>query len=495
MALLLNVDHVAKSFGSTVALRNAFFQLQAAEIHALIGENGAGKSTLMKILAGVHRKDSGAIFLDGVEIHPSTPKEAQTLGIGTVFQELSLCPNLSIAENIYANREPSKFGLIRKKVLHERTENYLNEFGVSIPPDVLVGDLNIGQRQIVEILKAISINARVLILDEPTSSLEQTEVLNLFGLLRTLKENGTGIIFISHKLDEVFQISDRITVFRDGEHIVTCPRAETNEREIIRSMMGREIQQIFPSKKPVAGERRFEIKGYSYQNAFRDISFNVRRGEILGVAGLTGSGRSEVMQAIYGYRRKDSGDVFIDNKPVRIDQPYDAIRYGIMYSPEDRKTDGLFLNHSIVMNLTSTCLDECGKMFLLSKTKEHEIAGKLVKDLSIKVGDIESEMNSLSGGNQQKVLLAKCLVSNPELLIVDEPTRGIDIGSKVEIYHLLRDFADRGGSVVLISSELTEIIGMSDRVVVFKEGRIAGEIKSDFSESSIMQLMFKKSIN
>jgi len=490
MPPLLQVELVTKSFGSTAALRNANLTLHRGEIHALVGENGAGKSTLMKILAGVHRKDAGRVFLDGKEIHPASPREAQRLGISTVFQELSLCPNLSIAENIYANREPAVLGMIRRKELHRQTEEYLWAFDIATPPEILVQDLNIAQQQVVEILKAISVNAKVLILDEPTSSLERTEVERLFGLLRKLKESGTGIIFITHKLNEVFQIADCVTVFRDGEYIVTKDRNETSEGEIIRFMVGREIQQIFPQKVRTKGREQLRVSGFKDAGKFRGISFDVSEGEILGVAGLTGSGRSEMMQSLFGYRAKEAGSVWLRGEEVRIDRPNVAIRNGMVYSPEDRKAQGLFLQQSVAMNVTSTCLEECSTSGFLSRKKERSLTSKMVNDLSIKVDSIDGEVAALSGGNQQKVLLAKCLAPRPGLLIVDEPTRGIDIGSKIEIYHLLDNFVNRGGSVILISSELSEIIGLSDRVIVFKEGQIVGELTKDISESSIMNLMF-----
>ena len=490
MPALLHVERVTKTFGPITALREASFTLQSGEIHALVGENGAGKSTLMKILSGVHAKDGGRISLDGTEIHPSTPGKAQQLGIGTVFQELSLCPNLSIAENIFANREPAVFGIVRKKELHRRTEEYLRAFGFDIEAKTLVENLNIAQEQIVEILKAMSVNAKILILDEPTSSMEKTETERLFDLLKRLSQNGTGIIFITHKLDEIFRISDTITVFRDGEHVATKRREETNEAEVIKFMMGREVQQIFPGKALQFGKVRLRVSGLTGRDKFRDVSFHVREREILGVAGLTGSGRSEVMQALFGYRAKETGDVVLDDMPLQIDQPGIAIQNGIIYSPEDRKTQGLFLNHSILMNVTSTYLKQCSTSLFLSKKKEQVATSKMVNDLSIRVRSLDQEVGSLSGGNQQKVLLGKCLVVQPKLLIVDEPTRGIDIGSKIEIYHLLRNFAERGGSVILISSELTEIIGLSDRVVVFKDGRIVGEIGEGITEAKVMEKMF-----
>ena len=489
---LLEIDGVSKSFGQTQALRSVSLELRESEIHALVGENGAGKSTLIKTLSGVLLKDSGRFLLRGHEINPVSPTESQQLGISTVFQELSLCNNLTVAENIFVNREPSTYGIISHRKLNVLAREYLTRFQFDISPSILVGDLNLAQKQVVEILKAISIHARILILDEPTSSLERTEVQRLFQLLRSLRKEGTSIIFVSHKLDEVFDISDRITVFRDGECVTTVQANTVRHDDIIRSMIGRELDQTYPPKADRFGKPRLTARNLAYREKFRDVSFHVKAGEILGFAGLTGSGRSEIMQAIFGYLRKDQGEVAIDDVAVEIPDPDVAIRSGVVYSPEDRKEQGLFLDHSIVMNVVSTCLDECADNLLMSTKKESRAATAMMLHMGIKAKNIWEPVGSLSGGNQQKVLLGKCLASRPKVLIVDEPTRGIDIGSKVEIYQLLRKFADEGGAVIVISSELPEIIGLCDRVIVMKEGRIVGELASGITEQSIMELMFRK---
>jgi ribose transport system ATP-binding protein len=490
MTPLLEVRQISKSFGSTRALEKASLSLIKGEIHALIGENGAGKSTLMKILSGVHGKDAGVILLDGLAFDPKTPEEARRSGIGTVFQELSLCKNLTVAENIFANRQPGTIGLINHRLLNKLTDELLREFEFPIPADTPVENLTLAQKQIIEILKAMALQARVLILDEPTSALEHKEVARLFNLLARLKTQGTGIIFISHKLDEVFQIADRITVFRDGEHVTTEESSRTSRDRIIEYMVGREIHQIYPPKGTSIGKRRLRISNFCLKDIFDGITFDLCEGEILGVAGLSGSGRSEVMQSIFAYRGKDAGTIELEEVPLNLGTPSDAIAQGIFYSPEDRKEQGLFLDHSVAMNVTSACLEDCSTSILLSKKKEADLASRMVKELAIKVTSVDQEVGSLSGGNQQKVLLAKCLARNPKVLIVDEPTRGIDIGSKIEIYNLLRTFASKGGSVILISSELAEVIGLSDRVVVFKEGRVVGEMKSEITEQALMELMF-----
>jgi ribose transport system ATP-binding protein len=492
MIPLLEIHSMTKSFGPTHALRQASLELKEGEIHALVGENGAGKSTLMKILAGVHRKDEGQIILSGREIDPSSPQEARSLGISTVFQELSLCNNLSVAENIFANRQPGDFGLINYRTLNTLTDRYLKDFNFTIRPETLVGDLHLAQKQIIEILKAMSLDAKVLILDEPTSALERPDAARLFELLNRLKLQGRGIVFISHKLDEVFQISDRITVFRDGERIATLDTSSTSRDEVIKHMVGREIHQIYPAKSTGSGPARMKITKFCLRDVFNDISFELRAGEILGVAGLTGSGRSEVMQTIFAYRSKDSGTIALEEIPVELGTPHDAIRHGVVYSPEDRKDQGLFLNHSVAMNVTAASLEECSTSILVSRQKEIDVATRMVADLAIKVQSVDQEVGALSGGNQQKVLLAKCLACKPSVLIVDEPTRGIDIGSKIEIYNLLRNFTNRGGAVVLISSELSEVIGLSDRVLVFKDGAIVGSLESDITEHALLDLMFHR---
>jgi len=495
MPPLLEVRDLSKAFGSTVALHRARFLLQPREIHALVGENGAGKSTLIKILSGVYARDEGTVLLDGKEIEPTRPRQARELGISTVFQELSLSPNMTVAENIFVNREPAVAGLLRHKAMERSAGEYLRSFNVTLKPGDRVGDLTVAQRQIVEIVKAVSVKARVLILDEPTSSLDDPEAQRLLSLLRTLRENGTGIIYVSHKLNEIFRVADAITVFRDGEYITTQRRTETTPEEIVRAMVGREVNKVFPGKATRVGDPKLSIRNFSLRPKFADVSLTVHRGEILGLAGLTGAGRSEVMQALCGYGEKDSGEVTVDGAQLSISNPGDAIRARIVYAPEDRKHQGLFLDHSITMNIAAAALPSCSGTFLMSSAKETGLARRMVDALAIRIGTIDQDAGSLSGGNQQKVLLAKCLAARPDVLIVDEPTRGIDIGSKVEIYGHLRAFAERGGAVILVSSELPEILGLSDRIAVFHGGRITGVLSEDISEKAVVDLMFMHSEN
>ena len=488
---LLEARSLSKSFGPTRALRDAGIELRSGEIHALVGENGAGKSTLIKILAGVFPRDGGSVLLNGREIAPANPREARELGISTVFQELSLCSTMTVAENIFVNREPVTLGLVRHKAMERAADEYLRSFNVHLNPGDRVGDLTVAQRQIVEIVKAVSVRARVLVLDEPTSSLDDRESQKLFQILLRLRQDGAGIIFVSHKLNEIFRIADRITVFRDGEYIMTRPGAETTPDEVIRAMVGREISQVYPPKPAGRGPLKLSLSGFSCRGRFRDIALTVHEGEILGLAGLTGAGRTEVMQALFGYGPKDSGVAILGGKSLRIGSPADAIGQGIMYAPEDRRLHGLFLGQSVAMNVDAASLRACSGKAFMSSRKESALARRMVETLSIKVGSIDQEAGSLSGGNQQKIVLAKCLAALPGVLIVDEPTRGIDIGSKIEIYAQIREFAGKGGAVILVSSELQEIIGLSDRVIVFRGGEIMGEVSDNMSEEAVAALMFE----
>ena len=492
MTELVRMENMSKTYGKVEAIKDITLTVGVGEIVGLVGDNGAGKSTLIKILAGVFRADDGTVVLGGKAIDPANPRDARALGISTVFQELSLSSNMTVAENIFVNREPVRLGMVRRRMMEEAAAGFLRSFNVQLKPADRVEDLTVAQRQIVEIVKAVSASARVLILDEPTSSLDDRESEKLFGILSRLREDGAGIIFVSHKLNEVFRIADRITVFRDGEYITTSRKDETTPEDVIRAMVGREISQVYPPKGEKRGEPKLALRGFSCRGRFRDIALTVHAGEILGLAGLTGAGRTEVMQALFGYGPKDSGEALRQGTPLRIGSPADAIRQGIMYAPEDRRLHGLFLSQSVAMNVAAASLRSCSGRFLMSAPRESDLARHMVETLSIKVSSIGQEAGALSGGNQQKIVLAKCLAAHPDVLIVDEPTRGIDIGSKIEIYGRLRAFANGGGAVILISSELQEIIGMSDRVVVLRGGEIRGEIEENISEESVIALMFDR---
>jgi ABC-type sugar transport system ATPase subunit len=486
---LLELRGITKSFPGVRALSGVDFTVRAGEAHALLGENGAGKSTLMKILAGIVRKDSGEILFDGQEINPQTPAEAQSLGISIVHQELSLAPNLTVAENIFVRREPQRFGLINWREINRRAKTLLGEFELSIAPDTPVRNLSLAARQIVEIAKALSINARLLILDEPTSSLEAHETELLFRVIERLKTRNLGIVYISHKLDEIFRIADRVTVLRDGSYIGTRERAETDAAELVRLMVGRALDQLYPPKAAQTGKVIFELRNLSARGRCRNVNLSVRSGEILGLAGLIGSGRTETMQVAIGAAPLDAGEIRLDSEPVKIGSPREALERGVVYSPEDRKEQGLFLAHSVRANIVASSLSAVSRRGLISRAAEKQLSDSFIHSLAIKTPDIEQQVGALSGGNQQKVLLAKWLVRSPRVLIIDEPTRGVDVGSKAEIHHLLRRFADSGGAVIMISSELPEILGLSDRIAVFHEGTVAGELSADSAtEVAIMHL-------
>ena len=488
-ASLLELRGITKSFPGVRALAGVDFTVLPGEVHALLGENGAGKSTLMKILSGIVRRDEGAIIFGGREINPHTPAEAQDCGISIVHQELSLAPNLTVAENIFVRREPRRFGLINWRELNRQAQELLDEFELRIAPDTPVRKLSLASRQIVEIAKALSVRARLLILDEPTSSLETHETELLFRVIERLKSRGLGIVYISHKLDEIFRIADRVTVLRDGKFIGTRNRTETDAAELVRMMVGRELDHLYPPKATQPGKVILELRGLSARGKCREVNLQVRSGEILGLAGLIGSGRSEAMQAAIGYLTRDAGEILLDGESVRIDSPRDAIALGIVYSPEDRKDQGLFLQQSVCANIVASNLTSVSSNGLISRAAEKELSDSFVRDLAIKTPDLEKQVGTLSGGNQQKVLLAKWLATKPRVLIIDEPTRGVDVGSKSEIHHLLRRFADAGGAVVMISSELPEILGMSDRIAVFHEGRVAGELSGESAtEEAVMRL-------
>ncbi len=492
---VLQMRGITKSFPGAQALAGVDFAVRRGEIHALVGENGAGKSTLMKILAGIVAKDGGEIIFDGREINPQNAGEAQALGVSLVHQELSLAPNLTVAENIFVRREPRRpgplgpLGLISWRELNARAKELLDQFELEMEPDARVKGLSLAKRQVVEIAKALAVDAKLLILDEPTSSLETHEVDLLFKLLRRLAAGGLGLVYITHRMDEILRIADRVTVLRDGRLVGTRELAETGADEIIRMMVGRELENLYPPKSDRAGEVVFELRGMTMRGKFKDVNLAVRSGEVLGLAGLIGSGRTEVMMSAIGHEPRDGGEVLIDDKPARIDSARDALRLGVVYSPEDRKYQGLFLSQGVRANIIAASLSECSGAGLMRRSVEKNLSGGLARDLAIKTSSLERPVGELSGGNQQKVLLAKWLATRPRVLIVDEPTRGVDVGSKSEIHHLLRRFAEAGGAVIMISSELPEILGMSDRIVVFHEGRVAGELSGDeANEEQIMRL-------
>ncbi len=489
---VLEVKGIEKSFGATKALRGVDFSLRKGEIHALVGENGAGKSTLMNIIDGVISADAGKIFIEGKYVQVKNPHEAHKLGIGFVHQEIALCPHVTVAENIFMSEiKNSRKFTVNYKQLYERAAEILKPIS-NINPKKNVSELSVSNQQVVEIAKALSMNCKILILDEPTSTLTESESAALFKIMKSLKEKGIGIIYISHRMAEVFGECDRVSILRDGNYIGTYDVSETNPKEVVSKMVGREISDMYPqkSKKSLMGSPAlFEVKNFTDGERFNNISFELMEGEILGLAGLIGAGRSEVAQAVCGLRKKITGEVFYKGEKIDINSPKDAIENGIVYLTEDRKTLGLFLELSIKMNISAMKIKNISKHGLILRALEDKQGNAYAKMLDIKCTSIDRLASSLSGGNQQKILLSKLLTVKPKIIFMDEPTRGIDVGAKAEIHKLLRQLVNEGMGIIMISSELPEIIGMCDRVVVMHEGIINGEVGSeDLNEKKIIQV-------
>lgn len=487
---IVEVEHVNKSFGGVKALVDVSFNLKAGEVHALLGENGAGKSTLMKILSGVYTKDSGTVKVFGEVVENLTPKKAQDLGIAIIHQELNMCRHLTVAENIFLGRELKKGGLLDKKAMNKAAGEILSSLHMDIAPDTIVGNLQVSKQQMVEIAKALSMNAKVLIMDEPTSALTSKEIEDLFNLIRQLRDNGCGIVYISHRLDELQYIVDRVTVLRDGQYIKTVDYKDTSLPEIISLMVGREIKEKFPRVECPKGEKVFEVKNLNAGRMVRDINLELYKGEIVGIAGLMGAGRTETTRAIFGVDPKESGQIFLNGKEVKIRKPEDAIKAGIVLVPEDRKKDGLCLKLAIRNNISLPNLDILtNALHVVDRPEERNMANSSVDNLKIKIASIESDASSLSGGNQQKVVVGKWISRDSHVVIFDEPTRGIDVAAKVEIYNIMNELKQAGIGVMFVSSELPEILGMSDRIIVMCDGRITGEMmREDATQDKIMEL-------
>jgi D-xylose transport system ATP-binding protein len=484
-APFLEMRAITKSFPGVRALDGVTFDLRQGEVHALVGENGAGKSTLMKILGGVypHGSYGGEIRIEGAEQRFSGVRDAETAGIAVVFQELSLVKEMTVGENIFLGREPRRFGVVRWEELYRRAGQLLEDLRLKVDPRTPVRNLGIGQQQLVEIAKALSQNARILVLDEPTAALTGSEVETLFGILERLRARGVGMIYISHKLDEVFRAGDRITVLRDGRTVGTAETKEWDEARVIARMVGREVGDIFPKVDHAHGGVAFEVRRVTVEDPnvagkrlVNDVSFAVRRGEVLGIAGLMGAGRSDLLTAVFGaHAGRVSGDVLVGGKPVSIKNPADAIRHGLGYVTEDRKRFGLVLDQTILNNMTLAGLKRISGRFVTDTDAEAAAGARSMKELRVKANSVFTVAGTLSGGNQQKVVLAKWLLTNPRVLFLDEPTRGIDVGAKQEIYAQINRLAREGLAIVLVSSELPEVLGLSDRVVVLHEGKLTGE--------------------
>ena len=485
---MLALRHAAKTFGPVVALADGTIELRAGEIHALVGENGAGKSTLVKILAGLYHPDAGEFTVDGQPVAFRTVADSKAAGISVIYQEPTLFPDLTVAENIFIGRQPKgRSGLISRARMRTEARALFERLGVPIDPDRVAEGLSIADQQIIEIAKAISLDAKVLVMDEPTAALSGVEVDRLFAVARGLRDRGAGILFISHRFDEIFALTDRITVMRDGRYIGTHDTAAVTTPVIVREMVGRDIAQLFPKVEAEIGDAVLRVTGLSSAGVFSDIDFEVRSGEIVALAGLVGAGRTEVARAVFGIDGYDQGSVELLGRPLRPRDPQAAIDAGIGFVPEDRRKQGLVMDLSVARNATLTLRNSLARFGLINGARERAVAAEWTKRLQVKTGSQEYAVATLSGGNQQKVVLAKWLATEPKLLIVDEPTRGIDVGTKAEVHRLLSDLAGRGIAILMISSELPEVLGMADRVLVMHEGRITAQLdRADATPEAVM---------
>ena len=492
--LVLDIRGVSKAFGGTQALKSVNFQLRHGEIHALAGENGAGKSTLMNIIDGIHQPDNGEIRINGSRVTVPSPAEAQELGVGFVHQEIALCPDISVAENIFmAKTNTMKAWFMDYRALYKKATEFFAQLS-PLDPEMLVGGMSISNQQLVEIAKALTLDCRILILDEPTAALTEKEAQILFNIMHDLKDQGMSIIYISHRMAEIFENCDRVTVFRDGTHVLTDDVSNLTEQDIINSMVGRVIDRLYPDKQTNCEKTDdviLQVHGLSERTRFRDISFDLRRGEILGFAGLIGAGRSEIAKAICGLEGDEiSGTVMLNGQPFKAPEYIRAVEQGVVYLSEDRKGDGLFLSLLISQNISALKLEQvCTGWGLVDKLREVRQARAFGDRLNLKCGHITHPVSNLSGGNQQKVALAKMLSVNPVVIFLDEPTRGVDVGAKSEIHCILRDLAREGVGILVISSELPELIGLCDRVLVIREGHLGGEVSgNELTEENIMHL-------
>jgi ribose transport system ATP-binding protein len=490
---ILEVRELSKEFPGVLALDRVSLSVMPGEVHALVGENGAGKSTLVKALSGVHKPDGGEVILDGRPYAPRDPEEALTAGIRVVYQELNLLTYLTIEENLSFERLPSKRGLVDRATMRARAEELMVEVGLDMPPDTAVEDLGIAQMQLVEIARALLTDARVLILDEPTATLTPRETDQLFGIVRKLAERGIGILFISHHLDEVKEIGDRVTVLRNGQWVATRDVADINVAEIIELMVGRAMTEGYPFRPEVElGDELLSVEGLTYRGNAEPVSLQLREGEILGVAGLVGSGRTEAMRAIFGADEAGSGVIKVAGEVVHVKEPSDAVAAGICLLTEDRKSQGLMLDMSVAQNTTITKLEAITRRGLLQTRVEAAASQELIDALSIKAQSPGQLARFLSGGNQQKVVVAKWLFAESRILIFDEPTRGIDVGAKFEIYNLIWDLVQQGKGAIFVSSDLPELLGICHRIIVFSKGAVVGELPRErFSEKAVLELAYK----
>lgn len=492
MEYVLEMKDICKSFPGVKVLENVNLQIKPGEVHALMGENGAGKSTLMKILMGIYKADKGSIVLQGQETVIHGPKDAMGKGISMIHQELNTLLDMEVAENVFVGREILKKGFSKMKIvdldkMRDETARYFREMSIDIDPRAKMRTLSVAEMQLVEIVKAISLNSKIIVMDEPTSAITEKEAQVLFAQIDRLKKQGVAIIYISHKMDEIFRISDTITVLRDGQWIGTKPASELDDNSLIKMMVGRELTDIYPKEPAPIGDVILKVKDLSRGKKVKNVSLTLRRGEVLGIAGLVGAGRSELVETIFGLYPKTGGEIFLNGKKTDIKNPKEAIKNKIALITEDRKLTGLNLIASVKENISIVSLSKMSKNGIIDKKRENEVAEKYIKELKIKTPNGNAIVGNLSGGNQQKVVLAKWLLDEPEIIIFDEPTRGIDIGAKRDIYLLINELAKEGKAVIVISSEMAEVMGISDRIVVMCEGELKGEVQRDeFSQELIM---------
>ncbi|MDQ6673343.1 MAG: sugar ABC transporter ATP-binding protein [Chloroflexota bacterium] len=481
------LDQISKHFGATHALQDVSLELWPAEAHALVGENGAGKSTLVKIFAGVHQPDAGTIELDGTPVQIHGPAHARQLGIAVIHQEPRLFPDLSVAENVFLGHQPkTRFGSIDWAGMRRAADRVFAELDVSISADSPVRGLSMADQQLVEIAKALSLDARILVMDEPTASLSLHEVARLFSIVRPLRERGLAVLFVSHRLEEVFELCERATVLRDGKHVISAPVSQLTPADMIRHMVGRDVS-LFPQASTAPGKVLLEARGLSRRDAFEDISFSVRAGEIVGFAGLIGAGRSEVARVLFGIDRADRGEVLLEGRRVTFATPSAALRAGVAYVPEDRHQQGLVLDFPIAANVSLPILPRLFPRLFVDQPVERKLAEQYAAQFRVRMTDVDQLVSALSGGNQQKVVIAKWLATQPRVLILDEPTRGIDIGAKVEVHRIISDLAAAGLAIILISSDLPEVLAMSDRILVMHEGRLTAELsRAEATEERVM---------
>jgi len=486
---VLEMRDIGKRFPGVVALDEVDFDLRRREVHILLGENGAGKSTLMKILSGAYQKSAGQIILDGAEVEIRNPKHAQTLGISTIYQEFNLIPNLSVGENIFLGREPAQLpGLINQRAIFQDARRAVSSLGLEINPRKLIKDLKVAEQQMVEVAKALSLDARILIMDEPTAALTEHEIKDLFATIGALKDKGVSIIYISHRLEELFEIGDRVTVLRDGRSVGTYDVRGMTKAELIRLMVNRELTDLFPKVRAPKGPEALRVEGLSTPGSLKEISFTLHQGEVLGIAGLLGAGRTELARAIFGIDKLSAGTIYLNGEAQHLSSPRAAINSGIGFLTEDRKSQGLVLRLSVKENLCLASMDKFSRWGVMNTSEERQVADRYVKELRIRTPSLDQKVVFLSGGNQQKVVLSKWLCSQAKVFIFDEPTRGVDVGAKTEIYQLMNRLTATGVAIIMISSEMLEVLGMSDRMLVMREGRVVGEFSAeDATQERVLQ--------